>query len=435
MNKLLAALALASLARAATAQPLVLAGGRLIDGYGGPPIENAVIVIEGNRVKAVGREGTIAIPDGARVIDTNGYTVMPGLMDMHVHLMLLGHGDYEHWDRTYPSQLRDVIMPIAAKQLLMAGVTTARDLGAPLEDIVAVKNRISRGEIPGPRLFVSGPFLQKSNTPLTAKFRWVVNGPQDARAKVQTIVAGGADVIKLIDQDQMSIEEVKAIVDEAHKLGRTVAAHAHRSEEIRQGLRAGVDCFEHTGLATKPAYEEDVLQMMRERNATLYWCPTLEGLFLFEETKQNPERIDDQRLKADLPPEIYKDVHDSIRDVSHLDYFRLVPRRVPMLANKFRQLRESGVTIVVGTDSGIPLNFHFDSTWRELKTMVDLGMPAMEAIRAATYWPAQLLKQPDLGTIAAGKLADIIVVDGDPLTDMTALRHVVHVVRDGKVFR
>lgn len=432
MKKLLAALFLTI---SLHAQPLVLAGGRLIDGYGGPPIENAVVVVEGNRIKAVGREGAIAIPEGARIIDTNGYTVMPGLMDMHVHLMILGHGNYEHWDATYPSQFRDVIMPISAKQLLMAGVTTARDLGAPLEDIVAVKNRINRGEIPGPRMFVSGPFLQKANTPLTARFRWVVNGPDDARKKVQTIVAGGADVIKLIDQDQMTLEEVKAIVDEAHKHGKHVAAHAHRSEEIRQGLRAGVDCFEHTGLGTKPGYEDDVLQMMRERNATLYWCPTMEGLFLFEETKRNPERMDDQRLKRDLPPAMYKDVHDSIKDVAHLDYFRLVPRRLPTLPNKFRQLRESGVTIVVGTDSGIPLNFHFDSTWRELKTMVDLGMPPMEAIRAATYWPAQLLKQPDLGSIAAGKLADIIVVDGDPLTDMTALRHVVHVVKDGKVWK
>ncbi|HJQ36441.1 MAG TPA: amidohydrolase family protein [Thermoanaerobaculia bacterium] len=432
MKKIAAALLFAG---SVSAQPLVLTGGRLIDGYGGPPLENAVIVIDGTRIKAVGAEGTVAIPQGARVVNTNGYTVMPGLMDMHVHLMLLGHGNYDHWDATYPGQYRDVIMPIAAKQLLMAGVTTARDLGAPLEDIVAVKNKINRGEIPGPRLFVSGPFLQKSNTPLTAKFRWIVNGPQDARAKVQTIVAGGADVIKLIDQDQMTIEEVKAIVDEAHKLGKTVAAHAHRSEEIRQGLRAGVDCFEHTGLATKPGYEEDVLQMMRERNATLFWTPTIEGLYLFEQTKQNPERVDDQRLKADLPAAIYKDIHDSIRDVAKLDYFRLVPRRLPTLPNKFRQLRESGVTIIVGTDSGIPLNFHFDSTWRELKTMVELGMPPMDAIRAATYWPAQLLKQPDLGTIAAGKLADLIVVDGDPLTDMTSLRHVVHVVKDGKVVK
>ena len=125
----------------------------------------------------------------------------------------------------------------------------------------------------------------------------------------------------------------------------------------------------------------------------------------------------------------------SIKNVSKLAYFNLTPRRIPTLANKFRQLREAGVTIIVGTDSGIPLNFHFDSTWRELKTMVDLGMPPMDAIRAATYWPAQLLKQPNLGTVAAGKLADVIVVDGDPLTDMTALRNIVHVVKNGEVYK
>jgi imidazolonepropionase-like amidohydrolase len=414
---------------------LVLAGGRLIDGYGGPPLENAVVVIDGNRIRQVGTEGTVAIPAGAQVIDTNGYTVMPGIADMHVHLMILGHGDYDHWDATYQPQFRDVIMPISAKELLMAGVTTARDLGAPLEDIVAVKKRINNGEIPGPRLFVSGPFLQKTTTPLEAKFRWAVNGPDDARKKVQTVVAGGADVIKMIDQDQMTPEEVKAIVDEAHKNGKPVVAHAHRSDEIRQGLRAGVDCFEHTGLATKPAYEDDIIQMIRDRNATLYWTPTMEGLFLFEQTKANPERIDDQRLKADLPPDIYKDVHDSLKDVSHLDYFRLTPRRIPTLANKFKQLRDTGVTILVGTDSGIPLNFHFDSTWREMKTMADFGMPPMEVIRAATFWPAQFLKQADLGTVAPGKLADVIVVDGDPLTDMSAMRHVVHVVKDGKVYK
>jgi imidazolonepropionase-like amidohydrolase len=413
----------------------VLAGGRLIDGYGGPPIENAVIVIDGNTIRTVGTQSTVHIPDGANVIDTNGFTMMPGLMDMHVHLMILGHGDYDHWFKTYASQWRDVVMPISAKELLMAGVTTARDLGAPLEDIVAVKKRIEADEIPGPRLFVSGPFLQHTAPPLEAKFRWEVKGADDARKKVDIVVDGGADVIKMIDQDQMTMDEVKAIVDQAHKRGKTVAAHAHRSEEIRRGLQAGVDCFEHTGLATKPGYEDDLLQMMRERNATLYWCPTLEGLYLFELTEKFPERVDDQRLKRDLPAEMYKDVYASLQPVSHLDYFRLVPRRIPTLPNKFKQLRESGVTIIVGTDSGIPLNFHFDSTWRELKTMVDLGMPAMEAIRAATYWPAQLLKQPNLGAIAAGKLADIIVVDGDPLTDMTALRNIVHVVKNGKVYK
>lgn len=422
-------------AAALRADVTVLAGGRLIDGYGGTPIENAVIVIDGNTIRTVGTQATVKIPEGAKVIDTNGFTMMPGLMDMHVHLMILGHGDYEHWFKTYASQWRDVVMPISAKELLMAGVTTARDLGAPLEDIVAVKKRIEADEIPGPRLFVSGPFLQHTAPPLEAKFRWEVKGADDARKKVDIVADGGADVIKMIDQDQMTMEEVKAIVDEAHKRGKTVAAHAHRSEEIRRGLAAGVDCFEHTGLATKPGYEEDLLQGMRERNVTLYWCPTLEGLYLFDQTVKFPERIDDQRLKKDLPQEMYKDVYTSLQPPSHLDYFRLVPRRIPTLANKFKQLREAGVTIIVGTDSGIPLNFHFDSTWRELKTMVDLGMPPMDAIRAATYWPAQLLKQANLGTVAAGKLADIIVVDGDPLTDMTALRNIVHVVKNGKIYK
>lgn len=414
---------------------LVLAGGRLIDGYGGPPIENAVVVIDGNTIRAVGPESAVPIPAGAKVIDTNGYTMMPGLMDMHVHLMILGHGDYNHWFQTYATQYRDVIMPISAKELLMAGITTARDLGAPLDDIIAVKKRIERGEIPGPRMFVSGPFLQKTAPPLEAKFRWEVHGADDARKKVDIVADAGADIIKMIDQDQMTQEEVDAIVDQAHKRGKTVAAHAHRSDEIRKGLKAGVDCFEHTGLATKPGYEDDILQMIRDRNATLYWDPTIEGLFLYDYTVRFPERVDDQRLKNDLPPDMYKDVHDSIKDVSHLDYFRLVPRRLPTLANKFRQLREAGVTMIVGTDSGIPLNFHFDSTWRELKTFVDLGMPPMDAIRAATFWPAQLLKQPNLGTIAPGKLADIIVVDGDPLTDMTSLRNIVHVVKDGRVYK
>ncbi len=435
MKSALVLLTTLAIATAAAGQPLVLAGGRLIDGYGGPPLENAVIIIDGNTVRAVGAEGTLAIPDGAKVIDTNGYTVMPGIMDMHVHLMILGHGNYDHWDEVYPPQFRDVVMPISAKELLMAGVTTARDLGAPLDDIVAVKNSINRGEIPGPRLFVSGPFLQKTSPPLETRWRWAVNGPEDARRKVDIVVDGGADVIKMIDQDQMTQEEVNAIVDQAHKRGKTVVAHAHRSEEIRRGLKAGVDCFEHTGLATKPGYEEDILQGLRDRNATLYWTPTIEGLFLYDYTVRNPERLDDQRLRNDLPAAMYKDVRDSLRDPAHLGYFTLTSRRLPTLQNKFNQLRATGVTMIIGTDSGIPFNFHFDSTWREMKMWQDFGVPPMDIIRAATYWPAQLLKQPKLGTVAPGQLADIIVVDGDPLTDMGSMRHIVHVVKDGKVYK
>jgi imidazolonepropionase-like amidohydrolase len=169
-------------------------------------------------------------------------SVLPGLADMHVHLMILGHGDYEHWDAAYRSQFRDVIMPAAAKQLLESGVTVARDLGAELQDSLTVRDRINKGEIPGPRLFVSGPFIQHAPyTEREKEYRWGVNGPADARAKVQKIVDAGVDVVKLIDQDQMTEEEVKAVVDTAHKGATRRGARAPR-DEIRIGLKYGVDC-------------------------------------------------------------------------------------------------------------------------------------------------------------------------------------------------
>ncbi len=415
---------------------LALVGGRLMDGFGGPPLENAVVLIRGNHIEAVGRVGEVTVPPGTRKISTEGYTVLPGLMDMHVHLMLLGHGDYDHWFRAYRGRWRDLIMPIAARELLFAGVTTVRDVGAPLEDILAVRDRIARGEIPGPRVFASGPFLQKTAPATEADLRWEVHGPEDARSKTQRLIDAGVDLIKVIDQDQMTIEELKAIVETAHAAGKHVAAHAHRADEIRMGLRAGVDSFEHTGLATQPGYPDDVLASIRDRNATLYWCPTIEGLYLYPYTVDEfPERLDDQRLNADLPPDLYEDVRRSLDHPERLAYFQLVRRRVPTLARKFAELRSTGVTLITGTDSGIPMNFQFDSTWRELDTFVRLRVRPMDAIRAATYWPAKLLKRTDLGTIAPGKLADIIVVDGDPLHSMEALRHVVHVIKDGRVYR
>jgi imidazolonepropionase-like amidohydrolase len=156
---------------------------------------------------------------------------------MHVHLMINGQADYAHWDATYPDRFETVIMPASAHQLLLAGVTSARDLGGPLEASVNVRDAIERGEIPGPTLFVSGPFIQKAPSPGTELFRWGVDRPRDARAKVRRLIDADVDVIKLIDQDQMSLEELEAIVDEAHRNGKIVVAHAHRPEEIRRGRR------------------------------------------------------------------------------------------------------------------------------------------------------------------------------------------------------
>jgi imidazolonepropionase-like amidohydrolase len=413
---------------------LALVGGQVIDGYEGPPIHDGVVLIAGERILAVGRRGEVAIPAGVPVIDTSGMSVMPGLMDMHVHLMILGHSDYEYWDKAYLGKFRDEIMPIAAKQLLMSGVTTVRDLGAPLEDSLAVRKKIASGEIPGPRLFVSGPFIQRAPyAKHEESYRWGVNGPEDARAKVQKLVDAGVDVIKLIDQDQLTGDEVKAVVETAHKGGKPVVAHAHREDEIRVGLKYGVDSFEHTGLATEPGYPDDILDMIRKRNNTLYWCPTIEGLFLADYTARTfPDRLDDPTWKKEMPKEMAADVRASLRDITHLDYFTLTFRRLPTLARKFQQLRETGVTMLIGTDSGIPGNFHTDSTWRELETWVRLGVSPMQAIGAATRWPARFLKKEnELGTLAPGRYADVIAVRGDVLSNIGLLQRVDVVVKNG----
>ncbi|HKW35923.1 MAG TPA: amidohydrolase family protein [Candidatus Acidoferrum sp.] len=262
---------------------VALVGGMLIDGYGGRPIAHSVVLIEGERIKAIGTADTLKIPAGAEIISTEGMSVLPGLWDMHVLTMIVGHANYDHWDKTYQPKFESVIMPAAARQLLMAGVTSARDLGAPLDPILHVRDAINAGKIPGPTLYVSGPFIQHAPYPGTELYRWGVNGADDARAKVRKLVEAGVDEIKLIDQDQMTMDEVLAVVEEAHKHKLTVVAHGHRPEEIRRGLRAGVDCFEHTGLATAPEYPSDVITMLRERSANmsigpLFWTPTVEGL-------------------------------------------------------------------------------------------------------------------------------------------------------------
>src|SRR5262245_9899156 len=196
----------------------------LIDWYVIKMYQNSYIMIEGERIKSVGKVGELTIPKGAEIISTEGMSVLPGLWDMHVHLMLNGHSDYAHWDKTYPAQFESVIMPASARQLLMAGVTSARDLGAPLQASIAVRERMQKGEIGGPTLHAPGPFIQHEPYPGTELFRWGVKGADDARAKVRTLADAGVDVIKLIDQDQMTMEEVLAVVDEAHKRKLTVVA-------------------------------------------------------------------------------------------------------------------------------------------------------------------------------------------------------------------
>jgi len=425
-----------------SSQVSALVGGTLIDGFGSKPIYNSVIIIEGEKIKAVGRVGEITIPSGAKIISTEGMSVMPGLWDMHVHLMINGHSDYAYWDKKYPPLQEKVIMPASAHQLLMAGVTSARDLGGPLKESIAVRDAINRGEIPGATMYVSGPFLQHRPYPGTEDFRWGIYGEKDAREKVQKLAKAGVDCIKLIDQDEMTREEVFAVVDEAHKQKLKVVGHSHRPNEIRIGLKAGVDNFEHTGLSSAPGYPQDILDSIQERTAKmnmgpLFWTPTVEGLYNYEEVRDNPEKLDDPSWHLDLPDSVINDIHQSLKHPEQLSYFQLTPIRKPTLINKFKQLQKAGVVMLIGTDSGIPMKFHSQSTWNELDVWVRvMGVDPLQAIKSATYWPSVFMGvDKKVGTITEGKDADIIAVRGDVLKYIDLLQHVDMVIKKGKQYK
>lgn len=424
------------------AQIKALVGGTLIDGFGGKPLYNSVIIIEGEKIKQVGRIGEITIPAKAEIISTEGMSVLPGLWDMHVHMMINGHSDYAYWDKKYPPLFEKVIMPASAHQLLMAGVTSARDLGGPLEESIAVRDAINKGKLPGATMYVSGPFLQHKPYPGTEQFRWGINGEKDAREKVQKLAKAGVDCIKLIDQDEMTREEVFAIIDEAHKNKLKVVGHSHRPNEIRIGLEAGVDNFEHTGLSSSPAYPDDIVKAIAERTAQmskgpLYWTPTVEGLYNYEDLRDNPEKLDDPSWHLDLPDSVINDIRKSIQYPGQLSYFQLTPIRKPTLETKFRQLQKAGVVMLIGTDSGIPMKFHSQSTWNELDVWVRVfGVDPLQAIKSATYWPSVFMGVDNqVGTISAGKQADIIAVKGDVLKHINLLQRVDMVLKKGKRYK
>ncbi|MBW1295628.1 amidohydrolase family protein [Aquimarina litoralis] len=420
-----------------------LVGGTLIDGFGATPIQNSVILIEGEKIMKIGTTKTLKVPEGAEIISTEGMSVLPGLWDMHVHTMINGHANYTYWDKTYPPLLEDVIMPASAEQLLMAGVTSARDLGGPLKESLSVRDRINKGEIPGATLYVSGPFIQKKPYPGTEAFRWGINGVEDAKKKIKKLADAGVDCIKLIDQDQMTSAEVQAVVETAHKYNLKVVAHAHRPEEIKVGLREGADCFEHTGLSSAPRYPDDVMNAIKERTAQmnlgpLFWCPTVEGLYNYEYVRDHGEHLDNDSWHRGLPDSVVADIKNSFKHKkSRLPYFQLTPLRKPTLETKIKQLMDAGVVLMIGTDSGIPMKFHSQSTWNELDVWVnEFGIDPMYAIKAATYWPSVWMGVSDkVGTITEGKLADIIAVKGDVLRHVSLLQDVDVIIKNGKRYK
>ena len=431
--------------RSSPGKPLAMVGGTLIDGTGNAPLRNSVVLIRGERIEKIGTTDSLSVPGDYEVISTEGLTVLPGLWDLHVHLMYAGHPDARHWFDTYTPQFERVIIPASAEQMLMAGVTTVRDLAAPLQPIVSVKKRIASGDIPGPTMYVAGPALTKGANP-NAVQTLNVSGASDAKTKTRELIDAGVDWIKIINAEQLSPEEMKALVDEAHARGRKVAAHAFSEAEIRQGLFAGVDDFQHVRTQTAE-YPPDIVALIRDRVRTgppLYWTVTAGGNGQLNAAylASNPEFLDDPANFIGLPQAIVDDVRKAIAART-----QAAPRRGSaaqsqdeinaIVKRKVAQIRDLGVHIVFGTDVGSWGEVTGHATWMEADLWVhELGMDPMAVIRQMTLDAARMMgADRESGSVTEGKFADVIAVRGDPLRHIDVLREPRIVIKHGRRFK
>lgn len=409
---------------------VALVGGRLIDGYEGAPIDDAAVLLRGDRITYAGPLARVRVPSGARIIDTDGMTMMPGLVDLHVHLMVLGHGEYSEWFPRYEGRMREV-MAISARQLLAHGVTTARDVGGPLTESLWIREQIQTGKLPGPRLRITGPFITRSTAGLPTYFQRVVASPDEAAAAARDLIKAGVDWLK--PWSGMTKADLVAIVREGRAARIPVAAHGLTDAEILDGIEAGVATLEHIGAGSAPLYDPAIVARLAASRVAVVPTAIVSGIYV--ETEQFPERLDAVELKRDFPADLYADVRRSLDRFETLRYFWTKKRDVVHYSAKLRQLREGGVQILVGTDSGTPMNFHTEATWREMVWLARSGMPPQHVIAAATRLAARALGLGDeVGVLEAGKRADVIVVDGDPLRDMSDMRYVVRVFKDGREF-
>jgi imidazolonepropionase-like amidohydrolase len=408
----------------------------LLDGYEVPPLHHAAVLVEGNRIVWVGRAADARIPPDATVVDTSGRVMMPGLIDLHVHLKNLGHGDYSQWDPWIMERnLLEKVNAISAKQLLMAGVTTAVDLGAQIPEILRTRDRITKGEIPGPRLLVSGPWITRdlgSYEPRPVR-QIKVDTPEEAARATEDLIARGVDVIKAYVG--LTPAHYRAITETAHRHGIRVHAHVYSERDTRNALENGVDVLTHAGSAgTAPPYSAELIRDIVDAGRPVV-VTAAHRSWVFPATVAFPERLRHPQLREDFGSEIHQEVQRSFEGFQRLRYMGRIDREVFFRERGLKQFIESGAVVGMGTDSGTPLNFHTEALWREIKAHVDTGMTPQQAISAATRVNGRILGRRDLGTIEPGKLADIIVVRGNPLFDIQALAHVEIVVKDGRLYK
>lgn len=443
MSRALALLAVFFASVAAHAAALVLSGGTVIDGYGNPPIANGIVVIENDRIVAVGGRDQVLVPDGAQVISTEGMTVLPGLWDLQVNLMRLGHGDAARWNETYAPLAERVVMPIAARQLLQAGVTSARDGAAPLLAAVRVRERIRDHLLEGPTLYVSGPRLQKLVPAGSEAWQWAVSGAADAKAKVQALAEAGVNYLLLAEVDMWTAEELTAAVGEARLRGLAVHAFAEHPADVERGIVAQFDGFLGTGagMGTGPFPDNVILalhqRLMQPAARALAWTPAISALLNYEALRVNAEPLDDPRTTEQFPPLVAADILGSLSNLDRVTAFEMPAARSQSLCTRLRQLEDAKLTLLLGSDAGAPGHLHSRATWQEIDFWVrQCGIPAIRAIQAATHDAAIAMGVGhETGTISPGKFADIIAVRGDVLRNPGLLQSVDVVIKRGRRVR
>jgi imidazolonepropionase-like amidohydrolase len=406
--------------------------GTLIDGRGGKPVKDAVVLIQGNRVTRIGEQGKLKPPHGAEVIDCSRYTVMPGMMDLHIHTAMYNcmtfHNHRVAQFETMP-HLQQMYALFHAQNCFDMGFTTLRDLGMNgpygllVNEMCAVRDAINAGIVEGPRMLIAG-FTTMTGSHLEliqprAMYRWGFNtadGPWELRKLARKNMLAGCDVIKTCasggggtdkeepDIRNMTQEELDAVVDEAHALHKHAAVHCFTTSAQRMALKAGADTIEHMVF-----HDDETIELIRKSGTPV--TPTL------AHRTDHAIQLRREHGTADFV----------LRKMKYLQ---------PFCFETFRKMYKAGVKIAMGTDMGFEPDM--GSNAAELEIYVKLGMKPMDAILTTTRNAAQALKQEkDLGTIEAGKLADIIAVDGDPLKNIRCLqdkKNIKIVMKEGRIY-
>ena len=419
------ALSLSSLCTSTVADTLIHAG-KAFTGTSSTLLEKVTIVVDGNKIKAI-QKGFVEAGEGDEVIDLKGHTVMPGLMDMHVHLSSQ-HGGPQTYLERFSLNEADYALRGAnfAQVTLEAGFTTVRNLGDSYNETIALRNAISKGIATGPRIYTGGKSIATTGghadpsngfahllRPDVGPTQGVVNGEVEAREAVRARYQDGADVIKITatggvlsvaksgQNPQFMTDELDAIVQTAKDYGMTVAVHAHGKEGMKRAIEAGVDSIEHG------TYMDDEIRALMKKKGTYYVPTILAGKFVAEKAK-----IDG------FFPELVRPKAAAIG---------------PLIQKTFERAHKAGVKIAFGTDSGV--SAHGDNA-KEFALMVEAGMSPANALLSATVNSAELLGISDiLGTLSEGKLADIVAVSGNPLEDISVMESVSFVMKDGVVYK